>query len=43
MTLLSERSATPGCTDYTPRREQFLKQEPKYAPQRAKRFIEHRD
>ena len=23
---------TPGCTDYTPRRENFLKQEPGYAP-----------
>ena len=23
---------TPGCTDYTPRKEQFLKQEPGYAP-----------
>lgn len=30
---------TPGCTDYTPRREQFLKQEPGYAPQRAARFF----
>ena len=30
---------TPGCTDYTPHREKFLKQEPGYAPQRADRFF----
>ena len=41
---LSDRgSATPGCTDYTPRHEQFLKQQPQFAPQNAKRFTEHRD
>ncbi len=33
-------SVTPGCTDYTPRHEQLLKQEPGYAPQRATRFYE---
>lgn len=31
---------TPGCTDYTPRHDKVLKQEPTYAPQRAVRWNE---
>ena len=39
--LLSETGeATPGCTDYTPRVEKVLRQEPCYAPQRAARWFE---
>ena len=36
---LETGDVTPGCTDYTPRAEQLLKQVPTFAAPRAKRFF----
>lgn len=38
MPLSDLGEVTPGCTDYTPRHDKILKQEPGYAPQNATRW-----